>query len=387
MLRVRRATEEDLDALLRLEESFPTDRFGREQLRYLLTRANATTFVLEDDRGVLGAAVMLWRRNAGVGRLYSIVVDPARRGKGLGARLLRAAEEATARRGLHRVSLEVREDNAGARAFYRRHGYGVVEPLPRFYEDGADGVRMVKDLDAPEAGPVRLEVPYYAQSQEFTCGPACLMMAMKREDPVLPLSRTLELTLWKEATLIFMSSGLGGCGPMGLAVAARRRGFAAEVILTGRLTPFLSSVRTEKKKEAVRLIHHALRREAMVLGAKVDSFNFTFSTLALGMRRGLVPIVLISTFRLHRVRSPHWVVVTGFDGTHVTFHDPYEGFYEHDNRKARNVKVPVGEFERMSAYGKDLTRCVVLVGPREDPPGPGTPGPTGPLLTGLPRRR
>ena len=39
-------------------------------------------------------------------------------------------------------------------------------------------------------------------------------------DPGLTLDRTLELRVWREATTIFMTSGHGGCGPDGLALAA-----------------------------------------------------------------------------------------------------------------------------------------------------------------------
>ncbi len=365
MIRIRRATEEDVPQLLELEKVFPSDRMDRDQLRYLLTRANSTALVLEEDGArILGGAVLLWRRNAGNGRLYSIVVDPRRQGEGLGGKLLAEAEAAAVRRGLTRMSLEVRTDNTGGVAFYERHGYRVTKALPGYYEDGGAGVRMARALVTPGSGRIRLDVPYHAQSQEFTCGPACLMMAMKREDPDLALTRTLELILWKEATLVFMTSGLGGCGPMGLAVAARRRGFEVEVILSDHRTPFLSTVRTRAKKDVITLMHRALRREAVARGVKVDAFNFGFRSLAQAMRRGMVPIVLISTFRQHRVRAPHWVVVTGFDGEHVSFHDPYEAFYVNDVRRGRNVMVPVAEFDRMAAYGKRLTRSAVLIGPR-----------------------
>jgi hypothetical protein len=67
------------------------------------------------------------------------------------------------------------------------------------------------------------------------------MMAMKYHNPALGLDRLLELRLWKEATQIFMTSGLGGCGPFGLVVAAQRRGYRAGVVLSDRQTPFLTT--------------------------------------------------------------------------------------------------------------------------------------------------
>ncbi len=367
MIRIRRAVEEDLDALLRLERSFPTDRLDRDRYRALLDRPGATVLVAETEGRVRAGVVLLWRRNASAGRLYSIAVDPECRGRGLGARLLRASEETAIRRGLSVMSLEVREDNSGARAFYRKHGYRDHARLRRYYEDGAGGVRMRKELAPAILPPVELEVPYYPQSQDFTCGPACLMMAMKREDPALELTPTLELTLWKEATLIYMTSGLGGCGPMGLAVAARRRGFEVEVARAGRGVPFLKSVRARSKREVITLMYQALSREAAALGVRTEHFKFGHRALVQAMHRGVVPIVLMSTYRLHGIRAPHWVVVTGYRDGKVSFHDPYEGFYVHDVRWARHVTVEAGEFERMSAYGKGADRSAVLVGRRSRP--------------------
>jgi hypothetical protein len=89
---------------------------------------------------------MAWRQNTAVGRLYSIVVDPACQGQGLGSLLLQACETAAMQRGCDRMSLEVRADNRRAIAMYERRGYRVQRALPGYYEDGAAGVRMVKRL-------------------------------------------------------------------------------------------------------------------------------------------------------------------------------------------------------------------------------------------------
>jgi ribosomal protein S18 acetylase RimI-like enzyme len=46
------------------------------------------------------------------------------------------------------IFLEVRTDNAPARAMYEKHGYRVERTLPGFYEDGAEGLRLGKRLGA-----------------------------------------------------------------------------------------------------------------------------------------------------------------------------------------------------------------------------------------------
>jgi hypothetical protein len=183
-------------------------------------------------------------------------------------------------------------------------------------------------------------------------------MAMTKQDPRLTVDRSLELRLWKEATLIFMTSGLGGCGPFGLAVAAQRRGFHAHVILADHHTPFLSLVRSPEKKEVIRLVDEQLREEAQALGVAQECFNFTFEDIAQAIRQNAIPLVLISTYRLHRIKAPHWVVITGFDRRNVYVHDPYEGFYI---GQAQHVRISIPEFRRMRRYGKAVNNSVIFI--------------------------
>jgi ribosomal protein S18 acetylase RimI-like enzyme len=164
-LAIRRGSVRDLDALTRLEQiAFAADAFGRKQLRYLLTRANASVYVADEAGAVLGAAIMLWRQGATVGRLYSIATDPAARSRGLGSMLLHTCEAAAAQQDCRQVRLEVRVTNLPAVAFYERHGYRVVAELPGFYEDGTHAIRMYKDLtlSGPFPTSVKPRVPHEA---------------------------------------------------------------------------------------------------------------------------------------------------------------------------------------------------------------------------------
>ncbi|HPI33750.1 MAG TPA: peptidase C39 family protein, partial [candidate division Zixibacteria bacterium] len=310
-------------------------------------------------------AYMLWRKGAPVGRLYNIAVDPDMRGRGLGQRLLDACRQEAEWRNCTTLSLEVRVDNAGAIALYRRNHFEAVGRLPKYYEDGADGVRMTRPLTAGRPERLRLKVPYYAQTLTFTCGPAALIMAMKYHRPDLEDDRLLEVTLWREATMIFMTSGMGGTGPFGMAHAVVDRGFSARVLLSKNQTPFFSSVRTADKRRVIKLVHEDLRERAYHRGIPVSYYDFSFDDIAVEMLRGKIPIVLISTYQLHGDRAPHWVVVTGFDREFVYVHDPYEAEYGGDPHRARNLKIDLPLFSRMRRYGRDLYKSVLFVGPGE----------------------
>jgi ribosomal protein S18 acetylase RimI-like enzyme len=362
---IRLATVDDLPALVRLEEkSFKSDRFAESQIEYLLTRAHATVLVIEADGAVAGGAIMLWRKNTPLGRLYNIAIDPSIQGCGLGKQLLSACEDEAVNRRCESVSLEVRADNAQAIGFYEKNGFQVAEKLDDYYEDGSPGLRMLKYLNRTSADTVRLRVPYYGQTLEFTCGSACLMMAFKYYTPELHLGRRLEVNLWKEATLVFMTEGIGGTGPFGLAIAAQRRGYQSRVILSKDQTPFFSSVRLEEKRQIIKLVHEDLRSRTRELGIAISYFDFPSEEIFAAMYRNVVPIVLISTYRLHGDRAPHWVVLTGFDRKYVYFHDSYQKFYGKDIDRARNVRIPIEDFRRMRRYGKDLYKSVIFVGPR-----------------------
>ncbi|MEW6167583.1 MAG: GNAT family N-acetyltransferase [Pseudomonadota bacterium] len=143
-IRVRLARTADAAAILALEESFPGDRMSARSVRRFLASPSACVYVAAVGGATVGALVLLLRRNMRWARVYSVVVHPRYRGRGLGRRLIRAAEAAARRSGRRGVSLEVRADNAPARGLYRSLGYMEDEQLPGYYEDGAPGVRLRK---------------------------------------------------------------------------------------------------------------------------------------------------------------------------------------------------------------------------------------------------
>jgi ribosomal-protein-alanine N-acetyltransferase len=67
---------------------------------------------------------------------------------GVGSQLLQAAEDRLRAAGSKVVGLETAVDNLSALAFYKRHGYTVIETVPRYYSTGVDALRMKKDLAA-----------------------------------------------------------------------------------------------------------------------------------------------------------------------------------------------------------------------------------------------
>jgi ribosomal protein S18 acetylase RimI-like enzyme len=78
--------------------------------------------------------------------LYWIGVDAAARGRGIGRRLMDAAERRIAAMGGRRVYVETstREQYAPTRAFYERCGYKIEAILENFYGDGDGKAIFIK---------------------------------------------------------------------------------------------------------------------------------------------------------------------------------------------------------------------------------------------------
>ncbi len=362
-IHIRDGTLADIDALVRLEDaSFETDRLSRRQFRYMLTRARARTLLAEDAQGaLLGYVLVLFSRGTSVARLYSIAVAKLARGLGVARALVAAAEAAAWEQERAYMRLEIRRDNRASQALFEGTGYRRFGVLSDYYEDHMEALRYEKTL-SPDLKPELQRVPFYEQTLEFTCGPSCLMMAMHALKPELVLDRTLELRIWREATTIFMTSGHGGCGPFGLALAARRRGFAVEVFINDPGVPLVDSVRSPEKKEVMRLVHEDMQSEVRRLGIPVHYETLGLDRLEERFAAGAVPMVLISSYRIYQEKFPHWVVVTGFDAHFVYVHDPFVD-YENGESTLDSIDMPIQreEFSRMSRYGRVGLQAVLLI--------------------------
>lgn len=141
-MRTREATVADVEAVQRVAraswEAAYLDAIGRREVdaaldewysRDALTRAFADESVgyfVAEAEGIVGYASGR-PRESGVGDLASIYVHPDRWGDGIGTRLLDRAEAFLAEHGMDRVQAVAIADNEVGTAFYRRHGFELVE--------------------------------------------------------------------------------------------------------------------------------------------------------------------------------------------------------------------------------------------------------------------
>nr|WP_321444687.1 GNAT family N-acetyltransferase [uncultured Cohaesibacter sp.] len=146
---LRTAKIEDLEQLMALESRcFSGDRISARSFRsFFKTDSSRLIVAVDKEDVILGYAAILLRDGSSVARLYSLAVDPDKSKLGIGTQLLGGAEAITREQACDRLSLEVRKDNERALALYTKHGYEVETELPAYYEDGTDGVRLVRHID------------------------------------------------------------------------------------------------------------------------------------------------------------------------------------------------------------------------------------------------
>ncbi|MGC2327537.1 MAG: N-acetyltransferase [Candidatus Sulfotelmatobacter sp.] len=154
---------DDFETLWHIDQECfsPGISYSRPELKFYIRRRGSFTLVAENvaeqaaaqvgeeaaatpgDRKISGFIVTQTGRT---GHIITIDVIAAARRSGVGSQLLQAAEDRLRLAGSTAVGLETAVDNLSALAFYKRHGYSLIETVPRYYSSGVDALRMKKEL-------------------------------------------------------------------------------------------------------------------------------------------------------------------------------------------------------------------------------------------------
>lgn len=359
---IRPVKDHDLDALVVLEDtSFTGDRLSRRRFQHWIKASNRVFLVVEKDQGIIAYGLVLLHKGTRLARLYSIAVSSQARGQGIGKSLLLALEHEASEQGRLDMRLEVAKSNEGAIKLYQRLGYRSFGEYVDYYKDHSDALRMQKRIRHIDPKQLIHPVPWFQQSTNFTCGPASLIMAMASLDKTIKPSQDLELDIWREATTIFMTSGHGGSHPLGLALAAKKRGFDVRTFISTDKPLFVEGVRTEHKKQIMRTVEQQFRRRAKKAGVKVVTADLTQKQIATALDRHQAIIILISTYLMDGKKAPHWVAVTGMDEECFYVHDPDVDEKMQDAAYCQHIPIARERFARMSTFGTDRLRTAVIL--------------------------
>jgi ribosomal protein S18 acetylase RimI-like enzyme len=145
----RRVRPADLDRILEIEDAcFGVDGYDRNLFAEYFNKSGDLFLLIERRKNICGYVLSCIRGRTVVptAELVSLAVEPAARRKGAATVLLAGTLRRLRRRSIARLSLMVKVTNDPAIAFYNRHGFIRMRRVPRYYEDGADGFLMSREL-------------------------------------------------------------------------------------------------------------------------------------------------------------------------------------------------------------------------------------------------
>ncbi len=190
-----------------------------------------------------------------------------------------------------------------------------------------------------------IKIPYYAQSSEFTCGPACVLMVFKLFDPSIKLNRSLEFEVWRQCNMI----GVRGADPFGMSVPLLDAGYEVHLMTQSRrmIDPDLWRGRLREHRftpEDAKLAVFGIaenRKRALGRGLTVEHKPLTVERVVKYFSAGFIPMALVHMGVVHQLDIPHWVVVTDAGEDYVVFNDPYPP------KGGKGIRVTREEFEKM----------------------------------------
>jgi ribosomal protein S18 acetylase RimI-like enzyme len=354
----------DLDALVVLEKAcFSTDKLSRRSFRHWITTEHRALLVAEKANNVVAYILIIYHPGTRLARIYSLAVAPECRGEGFAKALILAGEQAAQHDGRFYLRLEVGIDNIPAIKLYEALGYQKFGIYRDYYQDHKDALRYQKRIRYFSESLQHRSVHWLRQTTHFTCGPAALMMAMHGLNRAFQPSQEEEMNIWREATTIFMTSGHGGCHPVGLALAAKRRNFKVEVWINQTGALFVDGVRNEDKKQIVELVDKDFKHQAAEQNIPIHYGNITQVELIRAFSAGAIPLILISTYLMDRKKVPHWVVMSGFDDDCLYMHDSDPDDDRQSILDCQFIPIANEEFDRMSCFGKTRLRTAVIIWP------------------------
>lgn len=122
----RDIADRDIEAVVTLWQACGLTRPWNDPYKDIsFARQSETSTVLVQEQDGRIAATVMAGHDGHRGMLYYVAVDPALQGRGLGKAAVRAAETWLCERGVWKMNLLVRAENAAVKGFYEALGYEV----------------------------------------------------------------------------------------------------------------------------------------------------------------------------------------------------------------------------------------------------------------------
>ena len=137
---IRRATIEDVDRIMVLEEGSIPHPWQRKEIEKLVTGEDKCAFVAEKNGHIacyIGCEIVLDEGNIG-----NLVTEEEERGKGLATAIMKSLLEYLKERGIKNVYLEVESTNSAAIVVYKKCGFKSYNIRKGYFGVGRDAILM-----------------------------------------------------------------------------------------------------------------------------------------------------------------------------------------------------------------------------------------------------
>ena len=160
---------------------------------------------------------------------------------------------------------------------------------------------------------MNLEVPLYTQSMDFSCGSACVAMALKYFNFVSNMDRDLEVELWRETNAVEMK----GAGRYGVCAPLSVRGLHPHIITDnpdlGLIERAKTYVKSNGGNENYLIFFHDMQKRVCALNGTTQEIRKpTLEDIREAIQADRICIALVSTiiFEEEDEDIPHWIVIT-----------------------------------------------------------------------------
>ena len=148
MIPIRLATTKDATEIAKMSRDFIESGLGWSWDRPRVVRSvrdpDTTVAVSTCKANISGFAIMIFREQTA--HLNLLAVKPAHRREGVGKDLINWLEESAKTAGTFELSLEVRESNLAAQAFYQNLGYKQSGKIKGYYRQTEAAIRMTRNI-------------------------------------------------------------------------------------------------------------------------------------------------------------------------------------------------------------------------------------------------
>lgn len=168
-----------------------------------------------------------------------------------------------------------------------------------------------------------VDMPSYAQTEDFTSSAACAMMVLKYISPGFKFKREHEYSIWQEA----VNGSVWYGSKYGLAYALAKRGASVGIVSNTKDEGYerKMAVYENVNLDTLTASFNEIRQKAQSIGVEEEHGTVTLNTIKRALSSGHIPIVLIDAkiINTYLDSMPHWVVVKGYDKDTFYINDPY----------------------------------------------------------------